>query len=229
MVDSSRAYIVHDIIRGLYEGRYVPGQRLAEVNLTSHYQTSRGPVREALNWLSANGIVSLIPQKGAQIRKLSRTEAIDMLVVVEQLVGLAARLAAKRIKERGAAATLRRALAELRRFEVSSAQHDYATARDRFYGALLDIAGNSELWLIMPRVLVHLLRAQFREELSLADGRRHVDYRSIAEHVLAGREAAAERTARAHIAASASVLRDSAQRHDGLRQGKPAARSNSAV
>ena len=205
--NSSREHIVRDIIRGLYEGRYVPGQRLAEVDLTSHYQTSRGPVREALNWLAAHGIVSLAPQKGAQVRKLSKTEAIDTLMIVEQLVGLAARLAAMRIKRPGAAGILKQALTELVRFNSSNPSPDYVNARDRFYGALLEIGGNAELWRIMPRVLAHLVRVQFRDELSSADNRRHADYRTIAKHVLAGEEAAAERTARAHIAATIAVLR----------------------
>ena len=58
---SPRERVVRDLIRGLYEGRYKPGQRLIEAQLTATYGISRGPVREALNRLAASGIVVLTP------------------------------------------------------------------------------------------------------------------------------------------------------------------------
>jgi DNA-binding GntR family transcriptional regulator len=207
---SPREYIVRDIIRGLYEGRYVPGQRLIESDLTADYRTSRGPVREALNWLSAHGIVSLIPQRGAQVRRLSQEEAQDILVVVEPLIGLAARLAAGRIGWSTAASRLRDALERLAGFDPTSSGPDYAQARDSFYGALLEIGGSTELRRVMPSVLVHLVRVQYREVLKIADAQRHADYRAIAREVFAGRPDAAEAAARAHIARQIAALRNSA-------------------
>jgi DNA-binding GntR family transcriptional regulator len=110
---SPRDLIVRDLIKGLYEGRYLPGQRLVEADLTAHYRVSRGPVREALNWLAAHGIVSLTLQRGAQVRRLSREEAVDILVIVESLIGLAACLAAIRARSSEAAGRLRQSLLRL--------------------------------------------------------------------------------------------------------------------
>lgn len=204
---SPRQIIVRDIIRGLYEGRYAPGQRLIEVDLTTHYKASRGPVREALNWLAAHGIVLLTLQRGAQVRRLTLEEAISIMVVVEPLVGLGARLAAGRIKTQGAAAKLRQALAHLTAFDPSSGGPDHVHARDSFYGALLEIGGNAELRRIMPRVLVHLVRVQFPEAVKKNDPSRHADYRAIAKAVLAGSADEAEAAARAHIARMIAALR----------------------
>jgi len=203
---SPRELIARDIIRGLYEGRYEPGERLVEADLTAHYHVSRGPVREALNWLAAHGIVSLTLQRGAQVRRLSRDDAIDILVVVESLIGLAACLAALHVRSSEAARKLRGALARLEEFDSSSGSAEYAHARDRFYGALMEIAGNAELRRIMPGTLVHLVRVQYRDALRAADPTRHADYRAIAKAVLAGRAEAAESAARAHIAKMIAVL-----------------------
>jgi DNA-binding GntR family transcriptional regulator len=205
---SPREHIVGDIIRGLYEGRYVPGQRLVEADLTQQYHASRGPVREALNWLSAHGIVSLTLQRGAQVRRLSKQEALDVLVVVEPLAGLAARLAATHIKTPKAAAMLKGTLADLIRFDPSSGSPDHAYARDRFYGTLIRIGGNQELRRMMPRVLIHLVRAQFRGALKVVDETRHADYREIAREVLRARPNAAQRAARTHIVKTLAAVRE---------------------
>lgn len=203
---SPRELIVLDIIKGLYEGRYVPGQRLVEANLTAQYRVSRGPVREALNWLAAHGIVSLTLQRGAQVRRISREEAIDILVVVESLIGLAACLAALRVQSSEGASKLRDALARLEEFDPGSGSSEYAHARDSFYGALMEIAGNAELRRIMPGTLMHLVRVQYRDAVRAANRTRHADYRSIAKAVLTGQAQAAESAARAHIAKMIAVL-----------------------
>ena len=91
---SSPDTIVNEILRGLYSGRYVPGQRLIEADLTREYKVSRGSIREALKRLAAEGVVSLNLHRGAYIRLLSRSEVRELLAVIEVLTGLAARLAA---------------------------------------------------------------------------------------------------------------------------------------
>lgn len=223
---SPRELIVRDIIKGLYEGRYVPGQRLVEADLTAQYQVSRGPVREALNWLAAHGIVSLTLQRGAQVRRLSREEAIDVLVVVESLIGLAACLAALRVQSSQAVSKLRGALTRLEEFDPTSGSPEYAHARDSFYGALMEIAGNAELRRIMPGTLVHLVRVQYRDAVRAANRTRHADYRAIAKAVLTGEAEAAEFEARAHIAKMIAVL----AHHPGEAWGRslPALRTASA-
>lgn len=198
-LESPRDIVFRDVIRGLYEGRFAPGQRLVEGDLTTLYGVSRGPVREALSRLAAEGIVDLRPQRGAVVRRLSRDEAIDIMRVVGSLMGLAARLAVRRIDLPGMAARLENLLAELESYDPSTPAPDYAIARDRFYGALIDLAGNAELRRRMPAVQVHLIRVQFRTNMGHADATRHADYRAIAAAVIARDPDAAEAAARRHF------------------------------
>lgn len=200
MAPQSRDSLFSAIVRGLYEGRYAPGQRLVEADLTEEYGVSRGPIREALSRLAAEGIVTLSPGKGAAIRKLGWQEAIDLLELLEVLLGLAAALAARHIatdtagKER-----LSAAMSQLAAFDHAATSPDYALARDRFYQSLVNLARNAELARVMPRVQTHLLRIQFRAQVATYDELRHADYAHIASAVLAGDEAASRNLIQHHF------------------------------
>jgi DNA-binding GntR family transcriptional regulator len=206
-VASPRDRVVRDVIRGLYEGRYTPGQRLVEAKLTAAYGVSRGPVREALNRLAAMGIVSLTLQRGGQVRKLTLGEAIDILVVVQGLVGIAGRLAAERSDQAAAGERLREALRRLEAFDPSSSGAEYAVARDGFYAALIHMADNAELRRILPGAQIHLIRVQFRSALHAVDRARHADYQRIADAVFARRPVAAEAAVRAHLARTIKAMK----------------------
>lgn len=202
----SRDRVIRDIIRGLYEGKFEPGQRLVEAQLTEDYDVSRGPVREALNRLAAMGVVELAPQRGAQIRILSLSEAIDSLIVAQALVGIAARLAAERGDDEKAKARLKAIVDELVEYDQTSPSAEYAMARDSFYSVLTGLAGNDALSSVMMQIHIHLIRTQFRSILRTVGRRRHRDYRDIMEAVLAGNPAKAERAAKAHLGRSIAAL-----------------------
>ncbi len=70
-----------EVLAGLSEGRYVPGQRLIAAELAAKLGTSQIPVREALHILSGCGVVDLIPRKGARICELSAREFLNFLDV----------------------------------------------------------------------------------------------------------------------------------------------------
>ena len=195
---SSPDAIVGEILRGLYSGRYVPGQRLIEADLTREYKVSRGSIREALKRLAAEGVVSLNLHRGAYIRLLSRAEVNELLAVIEVLTGLAARLAAKHNGEGENAARMREAVALL----AASAHGDFfefVRARNRFYRRLLRVGGNRELGRLLPSMHVHLVRTQFRPYGSTAEEQRVEEYERILAAVLAGDPAVAEAATRQHV------------------------------
>jgi DNA-binding GntR family transcriptional regulator len=202
-----RDRIVRDVIRGLYEGRYEPGQRLQEGQLTAAYTVSRGPVREAIYALAAMNIVELTPQSGAQVRVVSIQEAIDTLIVAQSLIGLSARLAAERHDDLAASQRLVAALETINAFSTDEVSAPAALSREAFYGAITNMAANVELSRLLPTVRVHLIRVQFRSVLRADDGRRRSDYRRIASAIRAGEPNKAEKAARLHLARSITLLR----------------------
>jgi DNA-binding GntR family transcriptional regulator len=203
----TREAIVRNIIDGLYDGRFEPGQRLQEAQLTAAFGISRGPVREALNALSAMGIVDLTPQRGAQVRVLGIEEAIDTLIVVQTLIGLSARLAATRAPQGSQRDNLVKSLETILAFDAEAGGADYGRARDSFYGSITALASNVELSRVLPTVRIHLIRVQFRSVLREYERRWRGDYRRIADAILAGRPREAESAARTHVGRAIDCLR----------------------
>jgi len=202
---SAAARVVKAIVRGLYEGAYAPGQRLAEPELMAEFGVGRSTARESIRLMESEGLVTVLPHRGAVIRRLSAEEALDALLVMELCIGLAARQAAERVAARGGRA-LEQAWRELQRFRDAPHGYDFIAARNRFYRAITDIAGNEELRRIVPSIHVHLIRRDY----SMTAPVRFEDYARMAEAILAGDAAAAETVARKHIARTAALVRQRA-------------------
>lgn len=197
---SSPDQVVAALMRGLQAGRFVPGQRLIEADLTKELKVSRGPVREALKRLAAEGLVSLIPHRGAYIRALTRDEVHDMLLVQEMLTGLAARLAATAIGEGSNRGDFKAAYQRLLAFRDRADGIDFLEERSRFYGTMIRIGGNHELRRTTPAMQIHLLRMQFHRYLTPKDrARQFEEYDALVEAIFAGKQAEAEKLMRQHI------------------------------
>src|ERR1700750_1796687 len=89
--------IVESIREGIRQGHYSPGHRLIESDLTREFGVSRGPVREALGRLQVEGLVEIAPHRGASVRRMTRHDVDELVVVRQMLQGGAARLAALNI------------------------------------------------------------------------------------------------------------------------------------
>ncbi len=90
--------LVKQIIRGINLGKYVPGQRLVEADLSKEYNVKRGPVRDALRVLWGDGIVELIPKKGARVRKLESADLVELIPILSGLVALGLKLAFEKLE-----------------------------------------------------------------------------------------------------------------------------------
>lgn len=203
---SSPELIFHEIVQGLYKGLYVPGQRLVEADLTKKWNVSRGTVREALNRLSAEGIVTLSRHRGAAIRVLDRAEMHDILDVLELMIGMAARLAARRIGEGTNRDHFTESFVALLQFRDQPASFELIRARNRFYRTMAAIGGNRELQDILGRMHVHLVRVQLQALHDNLMPDRFEDYSRVGEAVLAGDARRAELTARRHVRNTGAVL-----------------------
>lgn len=94
-----RDVVFENLREAILEGRLKPGQRLMEVQLAEQLGVSRTPVREAIRKLELEGLVVMLPRKGAYVANVSLKDVIDVLEIRASLEGLAASLAAERINE----------------------------------------------------------------------------------------------------------------------------------
>lgn len=81
------------------DGRLLPGARIPERQLCKLLDVSRTPFREALRMLAAEGLVELLPNRGARIAKLTRADAEYVFEVMETLEASAGELACRRMSE----------------------------------------------------------------------------------------------------------------------------------
>jgi DNA-binding GntR family transcriptional regulator len=81
-------------------GILVKGQKINEKHLCESMGVSRTPVRESLRMLSSEGLIDLIPHKGAYVSQPPIKEMSDMFEVMSVLEGTCARLATKKITEK---------------------------------------------------------------------------------------------------------------------------------
>ena len=197
---SSPDVVVDAILSGIRSGRLVPGQRLVEADLTHSLSISRGPVREALKRLAAEGIVTLYQNRGAYVRALSQKEVADLLKVIEVVTGLVARLATQRLATGHLRDAFVRVSDELMAFETLGDSLAFMEKRREFYDVLIAASDNIELKRIMPLMQIHLLRLQFQTRLTATDRRKQFEeYRAITRTVLSGNSRMAERMTRIHI------------------------------
>jgi DNA-binding GntR family transcriptional regulator len=185
---------IHD---GLSEGRYVPGQKLVELDLMRQFNVGRSTVREALKWLASEGIVKLEPNRGAYIRDPSKEEVADILRVFEVLLGLSGRLAAENIGAPGAAARMGVSYEQIALLPEDQSFRDTVRRRSQWLQTVLEIGGSQQLARLMPAMGVHLVQLWLISKVDI--DMRNRFYRTFSEAILAGDADRAERIGRRHV------------------------------
>ena len=92
-----RDEVFNTLRQRILKGTYKPGERLMEIHLAEQLGVSRTPIREAIRMLELEGLVKMIPRKGAQVASISREDLQDVLEVRKALDTLAVKLACMRI------------------------------------------------------------------------------------------------------------------------------------
>lgn len=197
---STVATVADEIRKAVKSGRFSPGHRLVEAELTRELGVSRGPVREAIARLEAEGLVETVPRKGASVRRMTRQDVADLFAVREFLEGGAARLAAQRIGEDGHRRRLKEELSRNRPWLRTKETNGYSEANERFHELIVELADNRSLAALIGQVQTQAYRVLFLGFLSIDNvresARQHVE---IADAILAGDPAAAEEAMRRHI------------------------------
>jgi DNA-binding GntR family transcriptional regulator len=158
-----REQVVGVLREAILDFRLKPGQRLIERELMEQTGVSRTTIREVLRQLTAEGLVTTIPQRGAIVVELSGKEARDLYEVRATLEALTARLFAERGSDDDVRA-LRVAADELHdlgRTEPPAPIKDMLDAKDRYYDVFLAGAGNDAIGAILAglQARVRVMRA----------------------------------------------------------------------
>lgn len=183
----------------IVSGRLSPGDSLDETELGLRFGVSRTPVREAIQSLTAIGLVSKKPRRGAVVAEPDQTAIKDMFLVMGEIEALCATLAARfmTVAERRNLESLHRAM----RVHVAAGDAEaYARANVEFHGRLYRGAHNGYL-LEMAEATRRRL-APFRARQLEAANRLAVSYAehdAIVTAIARGDHANAATAVRAHI------------------------------
>lgn len=95
-----RDIVFQTLRNAIITGELQPGERLMETQLAEKLGVSRTPIREAIRKLELEGLVVMVPRKGAQVAQFTEKDIQDVLEVRAALEALAAKLACRRMDDR---------------------------------------------------------------------------------------------------------------------------------
>jgi len=94
-----RDVVFNTLRQAILKGELEPGERLMEIQLAERLGVSRTPIREAIRKLELEGLVLMIPRKGAEVARISEKSLRDVLELRRSLEELAIELACQRMTE----------------------------------------------------------------------------------------------------------------------------------
>ena len=133
-----RDVVFNTLRQAILRGELKPGERLMEIQLANKLGVSRTPIREAIRKLELEGLVLMIPRKGAEVAEITEKNLRDVLEVRKALEELAVQLACDKITEEEIA-ELKKCAAE---FEESLDHNDItqiAEADVRFHDVIINV------------------------------------------------------------------------------------------
>ena len=140
--------VAEELRRSILTNRRKPGDRLVEDRLSEELGVSRIPIREALRSLAAEGLVEVLPRRGASVAAISSEVARDLVEVRATLEGLNARLAARH-HQPAIIEELRKVLAEGNGAAQAGNVDDLVRLNGEFHDKLAEAGRNTILWDIM--------------------------------------------------------------------------------
>lgn len=149
----------------IIEGELPAGVRVPERSLCERFGISRTPLREALKVLASEGLLRLLPHRGAIVPPLTLGELEEAFEVMEALEATAGELAALRIDDAGLAA-IRRLHERMVVHYRNGALHDYFKLNQQIHWKVVEAAGNSVLSDLYRRLSGRVLRARYAVNLS---------------------------------------------------------------
>jgi len=194
-----RDVVFNTLRQAIITGEFAPGERLMEIALANRLGVSRTPVREAIRKLELEGLVVMIPRKGAEVAKITEKDLRDVLEVRSSLEELAAELAAERMNDE-VKEKLEKALKE---FEEAIESDDNAAIADSdvdFHDVIFEATGNARLIQIINNMREQMYR--YRLEY-VKDTEYHTvllnEHRELAKAMVEGRKEDARKIMKRHI------------------------------
>jgi len=194
-----RDVVFKTLRQAILTGELKPGERLMEVRLADKLGVSRTPVREAIHKLELEGLVTMVPRRGAEVARITEKSLNDVLEVRRALDALCAELACDRITEEGLAA-LKLACDRFEQCVSSRNLRQIAQADVALHDIIVQATGNQRLIQLVNNLSEQMYRYRFEY---IKDSSRHEslvhEHRIIYESIVRKDKETAAAAARTHI------------------------------
>lgn len=155
-----RDVVFKTLRQAILTGELKPGERLMEIHLANKLGVSRTPIREAIRQLELEGLVIMVPRKGAQVASITEKSMRDVLEVRLALEKLAVELACSRISDEYKG-KLEETLVEFEKATETGDASAIAKADVAFHDAIFVATGNMRLGQMVNNLAEQMYRYRF--------------------------------------------------------------------
>ena len=165
-----RDVVFNALRQSIITGEMSPGERLMEIKLANKLGVSRTPVREAIRMLELEGLVVMVPRKGAEVARITEKDLRDALEVRTAIEELSVELACARITEEGKE-KLKQACNEFKEAIATKHVQNIVDGDVKFHDVIFAITQNQRLIGIAHnlREQVYRYRVEYVKDFSYHD------------------------------------------------------------
>jgi DNA-binding GntR family transcriptional regulator len=165
----------------IVEGDLASGERLHDANLARILQVSRTPIREATKLLATEGLVDLLPGRGARVSELSIDDILDLFEAIAGVERHACELAAERMSGRDLD-KLQRAHKRMARHHSAGERQPYFKLNHEIHLGIVAASKNTTLQAIHASLMSRARRARYA---ALASQARWIEAMGEHEQIMA--------------------------------------------
>jgi len=194
-----RDVVFKTLRKAILTGEIKPGERLMEIHLAKKIGVSRTPIREAIHKLEQEGLVTMIPRRGAIVAEISEKGLRDVLEVIRALDTFCAELACERISEEEKEA-LRRACTDFEEAVKTGDTTVIAKADVAFHDIIIGATGNERMVMTINNLAEQMYRYRFEYIKDASQHERLIkEHRALLDAILKENVIGAGEAAREHI------------------------------
>lgn len=194
-----RDVVFNTLRKAILKGEFSPGERLMEKQLADRLGVSRTPVREAIRKLELEGLVVMIPRKGAEVARVTEKDISDVLEVRATLEGLAVKLACKNMTP----AELKKLVRINQEFAKAADKSDVEKIIDldiAFHDTIFKASNNDKLISILNNLREQIYRFRMEYVYHMADYKQLVrEHQQIVDAISNNQSDKAQDSAIIHI------------------------------
>lgn len=194
-----REVVFQTLRNAIVQGEFEPGERLMEITLANRLGVSRTPVREAIRMLELEGLVVMIPRKGAEVARITEKDLKDALEIRMAIEELATTLACQRIDTEGKN-KLKQACISFREAIGSKLVPSIVDADVKFHDVIFEATNNPRLINLAQnlREQVYRYRVEYVKDFGYHD-KLVSEHDAITNAILMGDSEKAKEIMRMHI------------------------------